>query len=247
MRGSEIDIVHHKAKRVVRSYRTRGAKNISPDHIVHGLRWWGRKRKETRQSDVSAWVCSPIVTVPSLSEHLHFLHSCSSDELVWLVSVLNLAERLPQAFLDGLAEEDRTTCYHVTLLCYCVTLSVQIPCEMQLRVVLAKQHKKDSLVSAGTGSSKTLPTILNALLDTPDQWLVTLVISPLKQLQVTQESDFNIKYGIPVVVINEDTPREDAWWTVGYNFSHCDNLISLSRRISGTIRSDHWGPHGFWL
>ena len=112
-----------------------------------------------------------VDTVPSLSEHLHFLHSCSSDELVWLVSVLNLAERLPQAFLDGLAEEDRTTCYHVTLLCYCVTLSVQIPCEMQLRVVLAKQHKKDSLVSAGTGSSKTLPTILNALLDTPDQWL----------------------------------------------------------------------------
>ncbi|KAF8258083.1 P-loop containing nucleoside triphosphate hydrolase protein, partial [Lactarius quietus] len=28
-----------------------------------------------------------------------------------------------------------------------------------------------------------------------------------------QESDFNTQYGIPTVVINEDTPRDDAWWT----------------------------------
>jgi hypothetical protein len=156
-----------------------------------------------------------VNSVPSLSERLRYLRSCSGDELAQLVSDLCLEERLPRAFLDGLSEEDKTICYRVALLCYCVTLSVQIPREMQLRVVLADQHKKDSLVSAGTGSGKTLPIVLDALLDAPDKQLVTLVISPLKRLQVTQENDFNTRYGIPAVVINEDTPREDTWWTVG--------------------------------
>jgi hypothetical protein len=130
-------------------------------------------------------------SIPELSERLQHLQSCSVKELSQLVSCLSLAERLPHTFLDGLAEEDMIICYHVALLCYCVTLSAQIPCEMQLRVVLADQHKMDSLVSAGMGSGKTLPIILNALLDAPDKQLLTLVISPLKRLQVTQENDFN--------------------------------------------------------
>ncbi|KAH8976484.1 hypothetical protein EDB92DRAFT_2099541 [Lactarius akahatsu] len=153
-------------------------------------------------------------TAPVLSERLQSLRSCSVDELNQLVSTLRLLERLPVAFLDGLSEEDKILCYRVALMCYCVTNSMQIPREMQLRVVLADQHKKDALVSAGTGSGKTLPIVLNTLLDTPEKKLVTLVISPLKRLQVTQENDFNTRYGIPTVVINEDTPREDAWWTV---------------------------------
>jgi replicative superfamily II helicase len=81
---------------------------------------------------------------------------------------------------------------------------------MQFRVVLASQNGKDCLVSAGTGSGKTLPIALNALLDDPLKNPATLVLLPLKRLQVTQETDFNSRYGIPVVVINEDTPREDA-------------------------------------
>jgi len=63
---------------------------------------------------------------------------------------------------------------------------------MQLRVVLADQHRKDGFVSAGTGSGKALHIMLNALLDAPDKELVTFVtISPTKCLQVTQENDFN--------------------------------------------------------
>ncbi|KAH9028011.1 P-loop containing nucleoside triphosphate hydrolase protein [Lactarius hengduanensis] len=99
---------------------------------------------------------------------------------------------------------------------------------MQLRVVLADQHKKDALVSAGMGSGKTLPIVLNTLLDAPEKKLVTLVISPLKHLQVTQENDFNTWYGIPTVVINEDTPREDAWWT--------ENIWNNGKRTPGTAR-----------
>jgi replicative superfamily II helicase len=83
---------------------------------------------------------------------------------------------------------------------------------MQLRVVLANQNGKDCLVSAGTRSGKTLPIALNALLDDLDKTLITLTLSPLKQLQMTQESNFNSQYGIPMVVINEDMP--DAWWSV---------------------------------
>lgn len=84
-----------------------------------------------------------VDTIPDLSERLHSLQTCSGDELAELASNLSLEGRLPLAFLDGLTEEDKTLCYRVSLLCYCVTLTVQIPREMQLRVVLADQHRKD--------------------------------------------------------------------------------------------------------
>ncbi|KAF8258172.1 hypothetical protein EI94DRAFT_1490098, partial [Lactarius quietus] len=59
----------------------------------------------------------------------------------------------------------------------------QVPREMQLRAVLANQCARDCLVSAGTGSGKTLPIVLSVLLDDLDKNLVTLTLSPLKQLQ----------------------------------------------------------------
>jgi hypothetical protein len=70
------------------------------------------------------------------------------------------------------------------------------------------------LTSAGTGSGKTLPIALNFLLDDPSMEPVTLTISPLKRLQSTQANDFSKKYNVPTLTINEDTPRDDAWWDV---------------------------------
>ena len=92
----------------------------------------------------------------------------------------------------------------------------QIPREMQLRAVLADQHRRDSLVYAvnGAGSGKTLPIALNILLDNPSDHKITLTISLLKRLQSTQENDFWVRYGIPTYAINEDTPRDDNWWKV---------------------------------
>ena len=113
-----------------------------------------------------------------------------------------------------LDEGDKTICLWAVLICYSITSSTQVPCEMQLKVVLANWNGKDCLVSAGTGSRKTLPITLSALLDPPEKRFVSFVLSPLKCLQVMQESDFNSHYGIPAVVINEDTLREDAWWLV---------------------------------
>ncbi|EDR07605.1 uncharacterized protein LACBIDRAFT_298711 [Laccaria bicolor S238N-H82] len=85
---------------------------------------------------------------------------------------------------------------------------------MQVQAVLADLHGLDSLISAGTDSGKTLPTALKILLDNPADHLITIMLSPLKCLQVMQQNDFNSCYGICMVVINEDTPHHEAWWDV---------------------------------
>lgn len=86
---------------------------------------------------------------------------------------------------------------------------------------------------------------LNALLDAPKKKLLSLVVLPLKRLQVTRESDFNTRYGIPTVVINEDTPREDAWWTACSFFfvvAVTPALITLCRKTSGIAGIELLGP-----
>jgi hypothetical protein len=151
-----------------------------------------------------------------LREKLQFIRTCSGEDLGRLIWNLRLHECLPMPFLNALDEDsdNRAICYRAALMCYSVTNSAQVPREMQLKVILANRNRRDCLVSAGTGSGKTLPIALAALLDDPGQKLVTLILLPLKCLQVMQESDFNSWYDIPTVVINEDTPREDAWWVV---------------------------------
>ena len=85
---------------------------------------------------------------------------------------------------------------------------------MQFHVVLSDFEWRDCLIATGTGSGKTLPIVLCLLLDDPSADPITITISPLKQLQVTQESDFNSRFQIPTVTINEDTPRDVDWWNV---------------------------------
>ena len=154
-------------------------------------------------------------------EQLSFFRRCNLDTLKeHLVSL----ENLPTEFLDTLDEKDKTICYRATLLCY--TVCKQVPKEMQLRTLLADVNRKDCLVSAGTGSGKTLPIALKILLDDPTKNSISLTLSPYKRLQKTQEKDFMTRYQIPTVVINEDTPRDDTWWTV-------------SRHGTKTIKSIH--------
>jgi replicative superfamily II helicase len=156
-------------------------------------------------------------SVPTLDERLQFFRTCDAEEFSQLTSGVIADGRLPKEFLDSLKEEDRTICHRACMICWSVTGSVCVPREMQLRVILAERHGFDALVASGTGSGKTLPMALTMLLDDPAHHRVTITISPLKRLQVTQESDFNRRYGIRTVVINDDTKSENSWWDVSLN------------------------------
>ena len=129
-----------------------------------------------------------------------------------------------------LGNDDRTTAHWACLLAWAITGGTQVPREMQLRATLTTYNGYDSLLCAGTGSGKTLLIVLNLLLNNPAENAISLTISPLKWLQVTQawtitwfgcihaiylqENDFNTKYGIPTVAINDDTPCKDSYWKV---------------------------------
>jgi superfamily II DNA helicase RecQ len=83
---------------------------------------------------------------------------------------------------------------------------------MQLKAILSDSQGKDTLVSMGTGSGKTLPITLNVLLDDPDKHLVKLTLSQLKHLQMTQELDFNSQYGIPIVIMLHHSRDVHLMW-----------------------------------
>lgn len=151
---------------------------------------------------------------PNLNEKLHFLRTCSQAELSHLMSTVIPQQCLSTRFLAGLSEDERTICYRATMICWSIFGSKMVPREMQLRAVLADSQGCDALVAAGTGSGKTLPMALCILLDDPSASFITITISPLKRLQVTQESDFNGRFGIHTVTINEDTPHDVHWWKV---------------------------------
>ena len=161
-----------------------------------------------------------MLYVPSLNEKLDYLRKCSPEDISSLVSKAIPQERLPNEYVSTLPDKDKTVCLRAVMICWSVTASRLVPREMQLRVVLADFRGYDVLVAAGTGSGKTLPIALCILLDDPEANWINLTISPLKRLQVTQESDFNTCFGIPTVTINEDTPRDDEWWKVSLQCRH---------------------------
>jgi hypothetical protein len=148
------------------------------------------------------------------NETLQFFRICSPAEILRLVVTEIPQDLLPLTYLNSLSEEDKTVCLRATMICWVMSKLTMVPREMQLRVVLADVHAKDALIAAGTGSGKTLPIALCILLDDPTANYLSITISPLKRLQVTQESDFNNRFGIPTVTINEDTPRDSEWWNV---------------------------------
>ncbi|KAF8871302.1 hypothetical protein CPB84DRAFT_1716710 [Gymnopilus junonius] len=150
--------------------------------------------------------------VENLNEKLFFFHTCAPAEILRLVTTAIPGDRLPSQFLAGLSEPDRTVCYRASMICWSVSGSKMVPREMQLKVILADWKGRDTLVAAGTGSGKTLPIALCILLDDPSANLLTITISPLKRLQVTQESDFNGRFGIQTVTVNEDTSDSIKWW-----------------------------------
>src|SRR3984885_7287569 len=90
-------------------------------------------------------------------------------------------------FLAKLDNSERDTVYKCCLLLSTVTNGNKVPREFQLEATLALLAGRDSLINAGTGSGKTLCMVLPALLDPTS---ISLVISPLKRLQLLQVNLF---------------------------------------------------------
>jgi ATP-dependent helicase YprA (DUF1998 family) len=124
--------------------------------------------------------------VSTLEEHLDQLRLSPGSEIQELLANAIDSERLPIQYLGGLDDNNRITASRACLLAYAVTSGTQVPRELQLRACLATYHGHDSLIDAGTGSGKTMPIALNLLLDDPCDNKISLTISPLKRLQVTQ-------------------------------------------------------------
>jgi ATP-dependent helicase YprA (DUF1998 family) len=127
-----------------------------------------------------------ITSVSTLEEHLDQLRLSSAEDIELLLQNTINSERLPLVYWNALSNEDRITASRACLLAYAVTGGTQVPRELQLRACLATYHAHDSLIDTGTGSGKTLPIALNLLLDDPRLKKISLTISPLKRLQVTQ-------------------------------------------------------------
>lgn len=144
--------------------------------------------------------------VHTLNEKLQVIHTCSPGEISDLVSASIPQDRLPLQYLEGLSDEDKTICFRASMICWIVTKSAIIPREMQFQAVLANVKGRGAVICAGTGSGKTLPIAIAILLDNPADNLITITLSPFKRLQVTQGTDFNTRFGIPTITINEDTP-----------------------------------------
>jgi hypothetical protein len=101
-------------------------------------------------------------------ERVSFLRTCSAQDLEQLLALEFPSELLPTQFTtSSLNDKDRIICWRASPISW--TVAKQVPREMQLRVVLADHHLKDSLTISVTGTGKTLPMALNMLLDDPSQ------------------------------------------------------------------------------
>ncbi|KAF9034837.1 hypothetical protein BJ165DRAFT_1615690 [Panaeolus papilionaceus] len=142
--------------------------------------------------------------LPDVQKQLEFIRNAYDSEIQGLATENLPTERLLHEFLNTLPLSEKIFCLRISLIYWIASSKSQVPREMQLKVMIAECfYGKDVLVSAGTGSGKTLPVALGALYQDPTKNNITLVISPLKRLQSTQASDFESRYGLKSVAINE--------------------------------------------
>ncbi len=126
--------------------------------------------------------CSSGVSI--VSEALSELRSASHDELVQRIAWIDEG-RVPLGYILPFPIEKHVVLYRFCLLEYYATRGAEVPCQNQLKAALATFEGQDSLVIADTGSGKTLIIALLLLINSvPDR--ISITVSPLKRLQVTQ-------------------------------------------------------------
>jgi hypothetical protein len=129
----------------------------------------------------------PYLTCQTFSEHVKKLTLPQIRDLAHTQIPTDL---LPSDFIDFLDSEfKKITCYQLCLLCWHVTSGAQCPKRLQLEFACAVILKRDVFLEAGTGFGKTLACILPQLLNDKVNNGVTMIISPLKRLQLSQVSD----------------------------------------------------------
>jgi ATP-dependent helicase YprA (DUF1998 family) len=120
---------------------------------------------------------------PCSSTDLENIRNLTGDQLVSRYQEIPSSQQLRDEFIENLGSPEQEIVYRCCLLLYTVTNGEKVPREFQLEATLALLAGRDCLINAGTGSGKTLCMVLPALLDPIS---VSLVISPLKQLQILQ-------------------------------------------------------------
>jgi superfamily II DNA helicase RecQ len=123
--------------------------------------------------------------ISSLENELENIRNLSGNQLLSKFEGICSSKRPGLDFMAKLDDSERDTVYKCCLLLSAVTNGKKIPREFQLEATLALLARQDSLIHAATGSGKTLCMVLPALLDAT---VVSLVVSPLKRLQVLQVS-----------------------------------------------------------
>ncbi|THU75978.1 hypothetical protein K435DRAFT_879903 [Dendrothele bispora CBS 962.96] len=110
---------------------------------------------------------------------------------------------LPWAFIEDLNSEfKKMYCYQLCLVCWNATHKTQCPKLLQLEFACAILMRRDIFLEAGTGFGKTLASVLPQMLNDAINDGVTIIISPLKRLQLSQAESIFKKYGLCAVVMN---------------------------------------------
>jgi ATP-dependent helicase YprA (DUF1998 family) len=146
-----------------------------------------------------------IAVPPTVPEILSRIRALPPHELNELFEQVIPRSKAPSEYMDTLSKEDQLVAHRACLLSWFVTAGTQVPREIQLRSCLATSNGQDSLLYAGTGSGKTLPIALNILLEDLEKNYVTITISPLKRLQITQVLFHNHSLWLDTLVPSRQT------------------------------------------
>lgn len=94
-----------------------------------------------------------------------------------------IPDRLPFDYLASLAGQDKIDILRACLIIYFLTSTTIVPRVFQLQASIAILNGRNTIISAGTGSGKTLCLLIPMLLRPKS---ISITISPLKRLQTTQ-------------------------------------------------------------
>lgn len=142
----------------------------------------------SRMANVQQTLASQRFDLPeSLQAELQHIYELSNTELPSTARRLLPADALEPliTYSATLSAHDQAVALRASLLLYVVSKRSKLPRAMQLECVRAVMSRKDCLVTAGTGSGKTIAMLLAVLLDPLS---ITLVVSPLIRLQINQVS-----------------------------------------------------------